>query len=122
MRGIDLNVERGEILAIMGPSGSGKSTLLHALAAIERPDGTVFFNGARIDSLSDAERTILRRTKFGFIPVRATRARTDGAGQCHGALMLGGVRKGEAVRRAKEWLARRPSRPSRAPARPTLRR
>lgn len=108
MRGIDLNVERGEILAIMGPSGSGKSTLLHALAAIERPDnGTVFFNGARIDSLSDAERTILRRTKFGFVfQFGQLVPELTALDNVMVPLMLGGVRKGEAVRRAKEWLAR----------------
>ncbi|AWG04259.1 ABC transporter ATP-binding protein [Trueperella pyogenes] len=108
MRGIDLNVERGEILAIMGPSGSGKSTFLHALAAIERPDdGTVFFNGARIDSLSDAERTILRRTKFGFVfQFGQLVPELTALDNVMVPLMLGGVRKGEAVRRAKEWLAR----------------
>ncbi|MEW6932082.1 ABC transporter ATP-binding protein [Trueperella pyogenes] len=108
MRGIDLNVERGEILAIMGPSGSGKSILLHALAAIERPDdGTVFFNGARIDSLSDAERTILRRTKFGFVfQFGQLVPELTALDNVMVPLMLGGVRKGEAVRRAKEWLAR----------------
>lgn len=108
MRGIDLNVERGEILAIMGPSGSGKSTLLHALAAIERPDdGTVFFNGARIDSISDAERTILRRTKFGFVfQFGQLVPELTALDNVMVPLMLGGVRKGEAVRRAKEWLAR----------------
>ncbi|AJC69264.1 macrolide ABC transporter ATP-binding protein [Trueperella pyogenes TP8] len=108
MRGIDLNVERGEILAIMGPSGSGKSTLLHALAAIERPDdGTVFFNGARIDSLSDAERTILRRTKFGFVfQFGQLVPELTALDNVMVPLMLGGVRKGEAVRRAKEWLVR----------------
>lgn len=108
MRGIDLNVERGEILAIMGPSGSGKSTLLHALAAIERPDdGTVFFKGARIDSLSDAERTILRRTKFGFVfQFGQLVPELTALDNVMVPLMLGGVRKGEAVRRAKEWLAR----------------
>lgn len=108
MRGIDLNVERGEILAIMGPSGSGKSTLLHALAAIERPDdGTVFFKGARIDSLSDAERTILRRTKFGFVfQFGQLVPELTALDNVMVPLMLGGVRKGEAVRRAKEWLVR----------------
>ncbi|XCB29862.1 ABC transporter ATP-binding protein [Arcanobacterium hippocoleae] len=68
MRGISLDVQAGEVLAIMGPSGSGKSTLLHALAAIDTPTtGEVFFKNKRIDSLNDTERTILRRTAFGFI-------------------------------------------------------
>ena len=68
LRGVDVNVARGEILAVMGPSGSGKSTLLHCLAGILTPDeGTVRFDGARIDALSEADRSRLRRTAFGFV-------------------------------------------------------
>jgi putative ABC transport system ATP-binding protein len=68
LRGVDIDVLRGEILAIMGPSGSGKSTLLHCLAAIIRPDaGRVTFDGARIDELGDGPRTTLRRRSFGFV-------------------------------------------------------
>ena len=68
LRGIDIEIVRGEILAIMGPSGSGKSTLLHCLAAIIRPDaGTVTYDGARIDALGEGPRTTLRRRSFGFV-------------------------------------------------------
>lgn len=68
LRGISLSVKKGEILAIMGPSGSGKSTLLHSLAGIIKIDsGKVFYDGDRLDNLSDKEKTILRRTDFGFI-------------------------------------------------------
>lgn len=53
LRGVSLDVTRGEILAIMGPSGSGKSTLLHALAGIELPDsGSVSYNGRELTSLA----------------------------------------------------------------------
>ncbi len=68
LRGIDVEVGRGEILAVMGPSGSGKSTLLHCLAAIVRPDaGRVLYDGVRIDDLGESARTRLRRQAFGFV-------------------------------------------------------
>jgi putative ABC transport system ATP-binding protein len=66
--GASLSVTNGEILAVMGPSGSGKSTLLHCLAGIYLPDsGEVWFDGQRLDTLSDTKRTELRRTAFGFV-------------------------------------------------------
>jgi putative ABC transport system ATP-binding protein len=68
LRGADLTVRTGEILAIMGPSGSGKSTLLHCLAGILTPDaGEITFAGRRLDTLREAERSELRRKRFGFV-------------------------------------------------------
>ncbi len=68
LRGIDVLIVAGEIVAVMGPSGSGKSTLLHCLAGILRPDdGEVALDGRRIDALSEGDRTRLRRTAFGFV-------------------------------------------------------
>jgi putative ABC transport system ATP-binding protein len=68
LRGANLAVDRGEILAIMGPSGSGKSTLLHCLAGIFIPDsGSVLYKGQPLNDMSEAERTKLRRTDFGFV-------------------------------------------------------
>ena len=68
LRGASVAVAGGEILAIMGPSGSGKSTLLHCLAGIFTPDrGEVWFDGSRLDTMSEADRTRLRRTAFGFV-------------------------------------------------------
>lgn len=68
MRGISLDIVRGEVLAIMGQSGSGKSTLLHSLAGIEVPDaGEVLYAGNDVAKLSDKERTLLRRREFGFV-------------------------------------------------------
>jgi putative ABC transport system ATP-binding protein len=68
LRGVDLTVAEGEMVAIMGPSGSGKSTLLHILGALDRPDaGSVSIDGRRYDDLSDRELTRLRGDVFGFV-------------------------------------------------------
>ncbi len=68
LRGIDLTVEKGEFLSIVGSSGSGKSTLLHMLGGLDRPtEGKVFIEGKDIFSLKDEELTIFRRRKIGFV-------------------------------------------------------
>jgi putative ABC transport system ATP-binding protein len=68
LRGADVVIAAGEVLAVTGPSGSGKSTLLHCLAGILRPDaGEVWFAGQRIDQLGERARTLLRRDRFGFV-------------------------------------------------------
>lgn len=68
LRGADLTIEAGEIVAVMGPSGSGKSTLLHCLAGIVPPDqGRVAYRERDLATMSDADRSSLRRTEFGFV-------------------------------------------------------
>jgi putative ABC transport system ATP-binding protein len=68
LRGVDLTIERGEFLAIMGPSGSGKSTLLHLLGGVDTPSGgQVLLEGVDLASLSDDQRTIMRRQRIGFV-------------------------------------------------------
>jgi putative ABC transport system ATP-binding protein len=68
LAGADFEIAAGEVVAIMGPSGSGKSTLLHCIAGIIAPDsGTVVYDGRELSSMSDAERSALRRTDFGFV-------------------------------------------------------
>jgi putative ABC transport system ATP-binding protein len=66
--GVNLSVESGEFVAVVGTSGSGKSTLLHMLGGLDRPtSGTVTVDGKDIFSLRDEELTIFRRRKIGFI-------------------------------------------------------
>ena len=68
LAGVDLEVARGEMVAIMGPSGSGKSTLLHLIGALDTPTrGTVSIARRRFDNLSDTELTLLRRERIGFV-------------------------------------------------------
>ena len=66
--GVNLSVEKGEFVAVVGTSGSGKSTLLHMLGGLDRPtDGTVTVDGKDIFSLKDEALTIFRRRKIGFV-------------------------------------------------------
>jgi putative ABC transport system ATP-binding protein len=68
LRGVSLEIEPGEYVAVAGPSGSGKSTLLQLIGGIDTPSaGTVEIMGTRLDSLSDRELTRLRLTRLGFV-------------------------------------------------------
>ena len=106
MRGISLDIKRGEVLAIMGPSGSGKSTLLHTIAGITRPDsGKVYLNGSRIDNLNDRQRTMLRRSKFGFVfQFSQLVPELTAIDNVAVPLLLNGVDKRTAYKRAEQWL------------------
>ena len=108
LQGADLDVAAGEVLAIMGPSGSGKSTLLHCLAGIFKPDsGEVWFDGQRLDGLSEEERTRLRRTAFGFVfqfgQLIPELTALDNIAM---PLLLNNVSRKQAYAQAENWLKR----------------
>jgi lipoprotein-releasing system ATP-binding protein len=68
LRGIDFDVEKGEIVAVIGPSGVGKSTLLHILGGLDFPSsGQVFIDGVDVFALSDADRAHFRNQHVGFV-------------------------------------------------------
>lgn len=68
LKGIDLEIERGEVVAVVGASGTGKSTLLHILGALDRPtDGKVFVNGVDVFQMNDVELAKFRNKKIGFV-------------------------------------------------------
>lgn len=108
LRGADLEVSAGEILAVMGPSGSGKSTLLHCLAGILIPEqGEVWFDGTRVDAMPEKQRSELRRETFGFVfqfgqLVPELTAEENVALP----LLLAGEKRNSAISKARPWFER----------------
>jgi putative ABC transport system ATP-binding protein len=108
LRGANLTVARGEVLAVMGPSGSGKTTLLHCLAGILVPDsGQIWFDGTRIDTLREQERSALRRDRFGFV-FQFGQLVPELSAEENVALplLLGGMRRAQALNEARSWFER----------------
>ncbi len=105
--GADLEVDPGEVVAVVGPSGSGKSTLLHCAAGILTPDsGQVVFEGRRVDAMGEADRSRLRRTSFGFVfQFGQLVPELTAAENIALPVMLGGVSRRRAIGEARRWLA-----------------
>jgi putative ABC transport system ATP-binding protein len=104
--GVDLDVERGEWVAIMGPSGSGKSTLLNIIAGLDTPDaGSVTVDGEEITGLPKSDRAVMRRTRVGIV-LQSLNLLGDlsAVKNVELPLRLAGVRKSEARRRAERLL------------------
>ena len=108
VRGIDLAVEPGEFVAIVGPSGSGKSSLLHLLGAMDRPTkGDVFFGGQALSGLSDGQRADLRLRQLGFVFQTFNLLPTlSAAGNVDVAMRLAGVKQAERKARTADLLER----------------
>ena len=108
LRGVDLTVVPGEVVAILGPSGSGKSTLLHCLAGLTRPDaGEVQYDAQRVDLMSERERTRLRRTEIGVVfQYGQLVPELTAAENVALPLMLDRRGRGAALAAAQTWLTR----------------
>jgi putative ABC transport system ATP-binding protein len=108
LRGVDLSIESGESVALLGPSGSGKSTLLHVVGCLDRPSaGTYRFAGRDVGSLSLDELAALRNGEFGFVFQRFhLMPRATALENVALPMRFAGVPGPERRRRAAELLAR----------------
>jgi len=106
LKGVDLKVEHGEFMAIMGPSGSGKSTLLNMIGALDRPtSGDVFINGININTLNDNQVADLRNREVGFIfQFFNLIPRMDAQGNIELPMAIAGKSRNDRHKRAQELL------------------
>jgi len=106
LKGIDLDIERGEYVAIMGPSGSGKSTLMNIIGCLDTAtDGTYVLNGKDVSKMSDDELADIRNTEIGFVfQTFNLLPRTTALDNVALPMIYAGVPKTERMKRAEEVL------------------
>ena len=107
LRGIDLDIQRGEYLSVLGPSGSGKSTLMNIIGCLDQPtEGEYALDGNRIEDLDELELARIRGSEIGFVFQNAQLlTRLDAQKNVELPLIYAGVRPRERERRAREMLA-----------------
>ena len=108
LRGIDLDIEQGEYLSVLGPSGSGKSTLMNIIGCLDVPtEGEYILHGQRVEELDELDLARLRGREIGFIFQNSQLlARLDAQKNVELPLIYAGVRPRERQRRAAEMLER----------------
>ncbi len=106
LKGIDLTVERGEIISIVGPSGAGKTTLLQIMGSLDRPDsGTVSYDGTDIFSMSEKQKARFRNANIGFVfQFHQLLPEFTIAENVAMPALIGGMPRAKAFARAKELL------------------
>jgi putative ABC transport system ATP-binding protein len=106
LRGIDMQIRKGEMVAIMGPSGSGKSTLMNVIGCLDVPNsGTYTLDGIDVSTLSDDDQARIRNRHIGFVFQQFNLlARTPALKQVALPLMYAGYGRGEREKRAREAL------------------
>lgn len=108
LRGVDLQVKKGEFVAIMGPSGSGKSTLMNVIGCLDAPtSGTYILDDVDVSQMNDNQQARVRNKRIGFVFQQFNLLpRTTALKQVALPLMYAGVSRSERMTRAKEALSR----------------
>jgi putative ABC transport system ATP-binding protein len=108
LRGVNLTVQRGEYVAIMGPSGSGKSTLMNMIGCLDSPDeGEYWLNGKLVSAMHDRELAHIRNKEVGFVfQTFNLLPRVDALHNVELPLIYAGMKRKERVARARESLER----------------